>query len=310
MSPKITLLCGGVGGARAALALYENFPHDSLTIVVNTGDDFSYMGLEIWPDWDTVVYHLAGLEESERGWGRSDEGLRAMEEFQRLQAPHWFHLGDRDLALHVFRTWSLQQGWKRAQLSEQVCRAFQIDCRVLPFSEQSLETKILLQDGERLDFQEWFVARQGQPKVRRILNDDVESKTLTEGVAQSLHGADLLLIAPSNPFLSLGPMLAHPQWAGLLKKSTMPKIAVSPLIGGKAIKGPLDRLIETLSPHQGQEAMAHYWAPWVDALLLPEDECLKLEGAPLPLLPCPTLLNSSGGRSEFCSRLTEIWRAL
>ena len=303
------MLCGGVGGARAALALYENLPQHSLTFLVNTGDDFTHLGLEIWPDWDTVVYHLAGLQDAARGWGRADEGTRAMEEFERLEAADWFHLGDRDLALHVFRTWAIREGWGRQRLAESVAAELDLRCQVLPLTESGMETRLLLQDGQEMEFQDWFVKEQGVPEVKAVLNHRPEEKKLTGGVIEFLRAADLLVMAPSNPYLSLGPMLSHPELAGVLQELSIPKLAVSPLIGGKAVKGPLDRLIGSLSARSGQSAIAHYWSSWVDGLLLPTDEIVDLDDMKLKLFGGPTMLKSKSDRQAFCAALESAWES-
>jgi LPPG:FO 2-phospho-L-lactate transferase len=303
------MLCGGVGGARAALALYENFPQDSLTFLVNTGDDFTHLGLEIWPDWDTVIYHLTGLEDSSRGWGRADEGLRAMEEFRRFGAPDWFHLGDRDLALHVYRSWAIRQGWSRAKLADALADRLKLSCRVLPLTERGMETRLRLRDGREMEFQDWFVKQQGGPEVQAVLNQRPEQKAITDGVKEALKSADFMVMAPSNPYLSLGPMLGHPELGTVIRNLTIPKLAVSPLVGGKAIKGPLDRLIASLSSFQGQTAIAHFWSSWVDGLLLPAGEIDAVENPPLRLFAGPTMLNSSESRRAFCDGLKRAWES-
>jgi LPPG:FO 2-phospho-L-lactate transferase len=304
---NIVMLCGGVGGARAALALYENFTSHSLTFVVNSGDDFSHLGLEVWPDWDTVFYHLGGLHDTQRGWGRADEGTRAMDEFQRFGGPDWFHLGDRDLALHVYRSWLLGEGWSRGRLADHLTQRVELSCRVLPVTDCSLQTRLHLADGRTMEFQPWFVQEQGRPTVRQIEADST-ARVLPE-VLNSLMAADLVVMAPSNPYLSLGPMLALPELAGVLNKLNIPKLAISPLVGGKAIKGPLDRLIASLSDFEGQQAIAEYWAPWVDGLVLPEDEAALLD-TPIKLLGGPTMLTSATQRSAFCEALRRAWQAL
>jgi LPPG:FO 2-phospho-L-lactate transferase len=305
---NIVMFCGGVGGARAALALHENFSGDSLTFIVNSGDDFRHFGLEIWPDWDTVYYHLSGLHDAGRGWGRADEGTRAMEEFQRYGAPDWFHLGDRDLALHVFRTWMRTEGWGRARVANHLCRQVGLSCNLLPVAETGLQTKLLLADGRTMDFQPWFVQEKGNPVVSEIVTDTT-AKVLPE-VLGCLSRADLILMAPSNPYLSLGPMLAIKELAEVLDRLNVPKLAISPLVGGKAVKGPLDRLIASLSAFEGQKAIAEYWAHWVDGLLLPEDEATTLEGAPLKILAGPTLLSEADQRATFYQALQRAWNSL
>lgn len=306
---KVVMFCGGVGGARGALALYENLPKSDLTFVVNTGDDFRHLNLEIWPDWDTVVYHLAGLEERQRGWGRADEGTRIMEELTRLRAPDWFHLGDRDVALHLYRSWFLAQGGTRQQLAQRVCEGFGIDSTVLPLTKASCPTKLILQSGQSMDFQEWFVEHRGEPEVREVHHAGPCDLVLTGGIQERLEDCDLVLMAPSNPYLSLGPMLAQKNLQRVLKSLNVPKLAISPLIGGKAIKGPLDALINTLSKSRGQQAIADYWETWVDRLLLPGDEIEGLETS-LELVGCSTWLKRPEDRASFAQALVKICEAL
>ena len=307
MTKNIVMLCGGVGGARAALALYENYPQENLSFLVNTGDDFQHLGLEIWPDWDTVVYHLAGLQEPTRGWGRRDEGTRVMEELKVLEGPTWFHLGDRDLALHLYRTWAHKEGETRAELAEHITSNWQIPATVLPLTEGSAQTQLRLESGEVMDFQEWFVKAQCQPRVRAVENVGLESLCLTQGVVEAFENSDLIIMAPSNPYLSLGPMLKHPELQQCLRQTTTKKIAISPLIDGKALKGPLDRLISDLSSEKGQNAIASFWEGQVDALLLPDGELENISIQNMKILPCPTLLKTMEDRAIFARALLSIW---
>lgn len=300
------MFCGGVGGARAALALYENLPSADLTFLVNTGDDFQHLGLEIWPDWDTVVYHLAGIQESSRGWGRADEGTRVMEELKRFSAPDWFHLGDRDIALHLYRTWALNSGRYRDEICRSILGGFGVECSVLPVMEGSSLTKLLLVDGSVMDFQEWFVGQQGVPEVRSVVTDTAKDLPLTSGVEEALNSAEIVVFAPSNPYLSLGPILNNPRVTAILEKTTVPKLAISPLIGGKAVKGPLDRLIASMSKTSGQQAIADYWEGVADALLLPPDEINAISTAGLTPVACPTRLQTPEERRLFSDRLVEI----
>lgn len=306
MSIDICLLCGGVGGARAALALSENLPANSLTFVVNTGDDFSYLGLEIWPDWDTVVYTLSKLNDELRGWGRADEGVRAIEELKRLGAPSWFHLGDRDLALHVFRQWQIAEGHSRAEIAQKIADGLGISYNTLRATDQSLDCCLRLTTGEDMDFQDWFVRNQGQPQIKAVkVRAALRARPSAQALA-AISSCDLLLIAPSNPYLSIGPMLQVPQLAEALSKRTNPVWAVSPLIDGKAIKGPLDSLISWLSLAKGQQAIVDYYSPWVDALLLPASEIGGLKSS-IELLGCDTWLKTRAERQNFCATILSLW---
>lgn len=297
------MLCGGVGGARAALALYENLPPDSLTFVVNSGDDFEHLGLRIWPDWDTVVYHLADLQDSERGWGRRDEGIRAMEEFQRFGADDWFHLGDRDLALHVYRTSELQEK-SGAQVAQAIRQALGIGSEVLPATRDSLRTRLILEDGQPMDFQEWFVQHRCGPRVHSVEQAGLSHATLTPGVEEALANCELLLYAPSNPYLSLQPMLRVPKLAKLLRELKCPRWAISPLIGGRALKGPLDQLIESLSEHEGQAMVLDFYRDWADRVLMPAAE---VPASHPRAVGCHTLLKDAANRKKFVGELMSLW---
>lgn len=301
----ICLLAGGVGGARAALALAENLPAEDLTFVVNTGDDFEHLGLPIWPDWDTVVYTLSGLGDATRGWGREDEGVRAMEEFRRLDAPSWFHLGDRDLALHVYRRWALDQK-PPDRVAAEIARSLGVNVRTLRVSEESLATEFRLEDGQIMDFQTWFVRHQGRPAVSQVRSRT--AARLTPGVLDAIRQADLLLLAPSNPYLSLFPMLDLPEVRSAVAARRDATWAISPLVGGKAVKGPLDALIAQLSRHRGQQAIAELYRDRVGRLLLPAEEISQVREAPLELRPCRTVLSSSEGRKAMVEDIARAWR--
>lgn len=301
--PQIVMLCGGVGGARGALALAENLPPEKLTFVVNTGDDFTHLGLPIWPDWDTVVYHLAGLQDTSRGWGRADEGVKAMEEFRRLGVPHWFHLGDRDLALHVARGWMLKQ-----RSANEVARSLRerlgVRCSVLRASVESLATEVILDNGESMAFQDWFVGQRCEPRVAQVRQAKLSEATVEPAVLEALTACELLLYAPSNPYLSIQPMLRLTKLAAVLEGLSCPRWAVSPLIGGRALKGPLDSLIETLASNPGQQAILDFYRPWADQVLMPPDELPQSDET---AVGSPTLLSNKTGRRAFVDRLRELW---
>jgi LPPG:FO 2-phospho-L-lactate transferase len=303
---RICMLCGGVGGARAALALSEHLPAEELTFLVNTGDDFRHLGLDIWPDWDTVVYTLSGTVDSRRGWGRNDEGVRCMEELARFKAPDWFHLGDRDLALHVYRTWALAEGRASHEVAACIASSLGVKAKVLRLTESTLATEFVLADGERMDFQTWFVRHQGKPQVLRV---ECGEASLTPGVEEAVAGCDLLLIAPSNPFLSIFPMLGVAPMAQAVRAYRGPVWAISPLVGGKAVKGPLDALIRQLSPSRGQQAIVDAYTGWAQRLLLPADEHAGLCPGPIGLLACRTWLGDPQQRADFVEDLLAAWKA-
>ncbi len=304
---RITMLCGGVGGARAALALYENHAPENLVFVVNTGDDFTHLGLEIWPDWDTVVYHLANLCHPLRGWGRVQETKEVMTEFSNLGGDSWFELSDQDLALQLLRTGALADGASPSEVEEQLCSSLGLRSPVHRCSLNGLKTELKLTTGEVVAFQDWFVRQQAKPEVAEVLYSGSKTAQLNPWALAALKDCDLLLLAPSNPYLSLFPMLACPALSQAVKSRKESVWAVSPLIEGKAVKGPLDRLLASLSSKQGQEAIAWLLQEWAQRLLLPRSEVTEVPGSPMNLSPCRTRLTSSEDRGEFYQDLTELW---
>lgn len=242
---KVVALAGGVGGAKLADGLAQNLPPEDLTIIVNTGDDFEHLGLQICPDLDTVCYTLAGIANPATGWGRSEESWQALEAIGELGGPTWFRLGDRDLGLHLERTRRLRSGHSLAQVTHHFCQVWGIGPRVLPMSNDKVPTWVYTEEGE-LPFQEYFVHRQCHPQVTGFLFQDVEQANPTPGVIEALEDAELVVICPSNPWVSVGPILAVPGIKSTLQYSDCPVVAVSPIIGGQAVKGPAAKMYSEL----------------------------------------------------------------
>lgn len=241
---KVVALAGGVGGAKLADGLARVLPSENLTVVVNTGDDFEYLGLRICADLDTVCYTLAGLGNPLTGWGRKDETWNTYDTLVDLGGPEWFRLGDRDLATHLERTRLLNDGVPLSQVTRRFCDAWKIGCKVLPMSNDVVATKIETENGETLDFQEYFAHQGWQPVARSILFYGAPLARPAPGVIEAIHNADVVIVCPSNPLLSVDPILSV---AGIRAAAmSKPVVAVSPIVGGKAIKGPLDKMIEEL----------------------------------------------------------------
>jgi LPPG:FO 2-phospho-L-lactate transferase len=247
---KVVALAGGVGGAKLADGLAQVMPPRDLTVVVNTGDDFDHLGLRICPDLDTVVYTLAGLADPKQGWGRADETWHFLEEVGRLGGPVWFRLGDRDLALHAERTRRLGLGETLSEITQHFCRILGVETRVLPMSDQPVATKVVTEEGS-LPFEEYFVARRWKPVVKGFIFEGVEASSPAPGVLQIIRSADLVVLCPSNPWVSLDPILAVPGIReALLGK---PVLGVSPIIGNQAVKGPAAKMFSEM----GQEPTAY-----------------------------------------------------
>ncbi|HWD25147.1 MAG TPA: 2-phospho-L-lactate transferase, partial [Acidimicrobiales bacterium] len=248
----IVVLSGGVGAARMLRALSLVMPPEELVAVVNTGDDLELYALAVSPDLDTVTYTLAGAINEETGWGLTGESFSALGALARYAVPTWFGLGDKDLATHLYRTMRLRAGVPLSTVTAEIAAAWGVKARVLPMSDGRVRTKLALLDGEEIDFQEYFVQRRHEVAVASVRFDGVESVTPAPGVIEALRDAELVVVAPSNPIVSIGPILAVPGLRQLLQARRASVVAVSPIIGGRALKGPADRLLVEL----GGEASA------------------------------------------------------
>ena len=238
---RVIALCGGVGGAKLAAGLAHHLG-DRLTVVVNTGDDFEHLGLTICPDIDTVLYTLSGLANRTLGWGRADESWNFLETLASLGGETWFQLGDRDLALHVQRTTALHSGVSLTRFTTKVADKLGLSCAILPMSDDAVRTHVDTPEG-RLPFQRYFVGRRCEPAVERIVFEGAQAAKVTAEVARAFDAPDLaaIIICPSNPYLSIDPLLSIPGLRQRLESAAQPVVAVSPLIGGKAVKGPRPR---------------------------------------------------------------------
>lgn len=262
---RVAALAGGVGGAKLADGLAQVLPPDSLTVIVNTGDDFTHFGLKICPDLDTVCYALAHLANPQTGWGRAGESFRVLDTIEQLGGPAWFHLGDLDLATHLERTRRLAAGEQLSAVTAAFCRAWGVTARVLPMSDDRVSTFVDTPDGI-LEFQEYFVHRRCEPSVTGFHFDGVENSSPAPGVLEALAEAELVVVCPSNPWVSVAPILAVPGIRQAI--ASHPVIAVSPIIGGKAVKGPAAKMFSELGVEPSALAVArHYGAAGSGGLL-------------------------------------------
>lgn len=263
-------LSGGVGGAKLALGLYKAMTDPSeLLIVANTGDDFEHLGLRICPDIDTVTYTLSGLSNLELGWGRQDESWSFMETLGTLGGVTWFNLGDRDLALHVERTRRLQSGNSLSDVTADIAQRFGIKAAVVPMADHDVRTIVGTPEGP-LAFQHYFVRDRCEPTVTGFRFDGAASAAASPALAAALTGAgpDFVVICPSNPFISIDPILAVPGIRKMLEKSTAPVIAVSPIVGGQAIKGPTAKMMAELGMEATAQGVARHYAGLIDGFVL------------------------------------------
>jgi LPPG:FO 2-phospho-L-lactate transferase len=263
---KIVALAGGVGGAKLADGLNQCLRPDELTIIVNTGDDFDHFGLRICPDLDKVCYTLGHLSNPETGWGRAQETWHVLSALEKTGAPTWFRLGDQDLATHLERTRKLQGGSTLSQITSDFCQSWSIGPKVIPMSNDPVRTMVQTEAFGELPFQEYFVQHHCEPVVKGFRFVGVEAAKPAPGVLESLSDADAIIFCPSNPWVSIGPILALDKVAGILEKKKT--IAVSPLIGGKAVKGPAAKMYEELGIKPSSLAVAHQYRSLIKGFVL------------------------------------------
>ncbi len=265
---KIAVLIGGVGGAKLALGLANLQPSPQLTFIVNTGDDFWHLGLKICPDIDTLMYTLSGAVNPQLGWGVADDTSQVLDSLrQRYAYDTWFKLGDQDLALHLLRTEALRKQASLTEFTSQVARRLGITASILPMCDAEMPTIIHTRELGELSFQEYFVRQRWQPTIERILYRDGRGAQLSAPVRAALTSADLVLIAPSNPWLSIAPILAVPSLRELLAALPAPKVAITPVIAGDAVKGPTAKIMRELGLDVSARAVADYYAGLIDGFV-------------------------------------------
>jgi LPPG:FO 2-phospho-L-lactate transferase len=303
----VVVLTGGVGGAKLALGLARVLPPGQLTAVVNTGDDFTHLGLRICPDIDTLLYTLSGRAHAEQGWGRQDESWSFLAAIESLGGDSWFRLGDGDLALHVLRTAGLAAGESLSQIVATFADRWSIATRVLPMSEDTVATLLDTAQG-RLVFQDYFVKRRCEPVVTGIEFEGAAEARPAPGVLEAIASASAVVIAPSNPFLSIAPILAVSGMREALAATEAPVVAVSPLVGGQAVKGPTAKLMRELGQPVSVKGIATLYDGVIDGLLV--DERDPREGLPIPTARVDTLMRTLDDRLRVATATLALARVL
>jgi len=291
---KIVALAGGVGGAKLADGLAQILRPEDLTVIVNTGDDFEYLGLTICPDLDTVCYTLAGLANPETGWGRKDESWNAVANMERLGGPGWFRLGDLDLGTHLERTRRLKEGQPLSAITKDFCRAWGVKHAVLPMTDSAVRTMVQTDEGE-LAFQEYFVHRRCEPQVRSFRFDGVDTAESVSGWGEALESADAVIICPSNPWVSIDPILA------VVKTIDKPMIAVSPIIGGKTVKGPAAKMFAELGIEPSARAVAEHFRGLISGFVLDRVDSELSDKIEIRTLVTDTIMNSIPDRARLAT---------
>jgi LPPG:FO 2-phospho-L-lactate transferase len=296
--PRVVVLSGGVGGARFLRGLVEVVEPSGVTVIGNVGDDVEVLGLHVSPDLDSILYGLAGVADEERGWGRADETWHAMEVVSELGGEAWFQLGDRDLGVHLFRTQALLAGEPLSAVTASLAAAFGLAVTLLPATDDPLRTWVDTPAGS-FPFQEWFVARQHRDEVDRVRFDGEAAATPAPGVLDALAAAELIVIAPSNPFISIWPILAVSEIRAALERRRVTSVAVSPIVGGRALKGPADRMLERLAGGVEPRRVATCYQGLIDVLVIDRadaDGAAEVEAAGVRCVVTDTVMHDDASR--------------
>jgi LPPG:FO 2-phospho-L-lactate transferase len=303
----ITVLAGGVGAARFLEGLAAVVPPEEITVIVNTGDDAQFHGLHISPDLDTVLYTLAGLVSRETGWGIEGDSFYALSALQRLGVETWFRLGDQDLATHLYRTRRLRESASLSLVTQELCRRFGVLTRLVPMSDDPAPTRVQTPEGN-LPLQEYFVKLKQEPEVLRV---DLSAAALAhpaEGVTESIMRTDGVIFAPSNPFISIGPILSVQGIREAIRNTPAPVAAISPIVGGKALKGPAARMMRSLGLTASAAAVAEYYKDFLDVFVMDvQDAELApgIEASGLKTVVTSTVMDSAEAKKNLARATIE-----
>jgi len=312
--PRVVELAGGVGGAKLADGLLAEVGAD-LTVIVNSGDDLVLHGLAIWPDHDTVAYTLAGLDDAVRGWGLANETWTVMDRLAELDEEPWFRLGDRDLATHLWRTGRLRDGARPTVVAIELARRLGIAATVLPMTDDEVRTEVRTDDGW-LEFQEYFVHRRQAPDVREVRFRGASEASTTPEVIAALEAAGLIVVAPSNPIVSIAPILAIGGIVGAIaaaRRRDVPVVAVSGIVGGRALKGPADRMLASLGHESSALGVARLYAELADGFVLDTVDAASrpgIEGLGLATLMTDTVMTDDASRARLAAEVVRFGRSL
>jgi LPPG:FO 2-phospho-L-lactate transferase len=307
MKAQVLALAGGVGGAKLSLGLAHVLPADALTVAVNTADDFEHLGLSICPDLDTVMYTLAGVANPETGWGRKDESWTVMEALGQLGGETWFRLGDKDLATHIERTRRLRAGESLSSITRDLAVRLGVKCSIVPMSDRPVRTMVATDQGE-LAFQDWFVRLRCAPVVKSVRFAGADAarphRALTE-----LAGLRGIVVCPSNPFVSVAPILAVPGVRAALGKTKAPRVAVTPIVGGQAIKGPAAKMLAELGHDVSALGVARYYRGWVDGFVLDAQDAglaREIEALGMKVRVADTMMRNDGDKRRLANQVLEF----
>lgn len=287
--PRIVALAGGVGGAKLAAGLQEVLPRGALTVIVNTGDDFEHWGLTICPDIDTVLYNLAGVHNPQTGWGRAGESFTTLAAMEAIGGEDWFRIGDLDLATHLRRSEWLRQGAALSEVTDRLRRSLGIPSLVVPMSDQPVRTLVHTDEGD-LPFQHYFVRRRCEPCVIDLTFVGASEAQFSSVATNALQHADAIVFCPSNPYLSIDPILSIPGVRRFIRKLPAPKIAVAPIVGGRAIKGPAAKMMLEMGKEVSPATVAEHFDGLLTAFVIDEADASLADELPVPTIAVDTLM--------------------
>ncbi|CCF83735.1 2-phospho-L-lactate transferase [Nitrolancea hollandica] len=309
---RIAALSGGVGGAKFVHGLAMAAPNAQLSVIVNTADDFSLFGLHISPDIDTVMYTLAGIANDETGWGISNETFTTLEMIGRYKRDTWFWLGDKDFATHILRTERLRSGATLTSVTAELASALGVGAAILPMCDDPVMTLVETPDGT-LPFQDYFVRRRHQDTVLGIRLDGIAAAKMSTAVELALSGADMVILGPSNPIVSIGPILSLPGLRDRLRTLRRPIVAISPIVGGKALKGPADRMMESLGYEVSAFGVANLYRDFLTGMVIDEQDARlahRINGLGIPTLVTDTVMRSTDDRRRLADAVITFGRGL
>ena len=292
---RVALLAGGTGGAKLAAGMQEEIGSD-LTVIANTGDDIEVLGVHVSPDPDLVTYWLSGEIDEERGWGLKDDDFTVFERLTKLGTPSWFGLSDRDLAACLYRREFIDEGGRLTDAQAQIARGLGVEARVLPMCEAPVRTKVLTAAGVRA-LQEYLILDRGEPEVQGIELEGIGAAEPSAEVLDALRWAEAIVIGPSNPVISIGPILAVPGMTEAISASSAPVVAVSPFVAGQVVKGPTERFMQALGRPSTAAGVASLYTGLIDAMVVDEGDPDPAPGA-IPTLAAPTLMEGAAGRAR------------
>jgi LPPG:FO 2-phospho-L-lactate transferase len=307
---RVVALAGGVGGARLAHGLAQNLTPEDLTVIVNTADDFEWLGLTVCPDIDTVLYTLAGVEDPKEGWGRAGDTMYALDALGRMGGPTWFRIGDADLATHLMRSQRLWQSLSLSEVTRSLAASLGVQQTVLPMTDDEMQTRVLTDEGE-LAFQEYFVRRGCEPRVLGFRFDGLDTAQASDAVLGALEAAELIIVCPSNPYVSIDPILSLPGVCERIR--ARPSVAVSPIIGGAAVKGPAAKMMRELGLDPCAAEIARHYSGLVRGIIIDTvdaGQAETIQASGMRARTAASLMRDAAGRAALARVALDFGRGL